>query len=40
MDARGVGPSQTDKMTRSIARVVEVAPLYSHSGGLGQTATP
>ena len=40
MDVRGVGLSQTDKTTRSIAHAVEVAPLYSHSGGLGQTATP
>ena len=40
MDVRGVGLSQTDKTTRSIAHAVEVAPLYSHSGGLGQPATP
>ena len=40
MDVRGVGLSQTDKTTRSIAHTVEVAPFYSHSGGLGQTATP
>ena len=40
MDVRGVGLSQTDKTTRSIAHAVEVAPLYSRSGGLGQTATP
>ena len=40
MNVRGVGLSQTDKTTRSIAHAVEVAPLDSHSGGLGRTATP